>query len=72
MTFNAFNPQENARALKFYVPAHDNYQDFTTIMHAAQNGYWHHSSLEVNLQLIELRFHKANELKKSFEHYILE
>ena len=47
LQFNAFNPNENPRALKLQVRAHDNFQDVTMIMHAASSGYWHHSSLQV-------------------------
>ena len=48
MTFNAFNPDGNPAALTFHVPAHDNYYDFTVLMHAHSSGYWHHGNLEVN------------------------
>ena len=47
LQFNAFNPNENPRALKLQVRAHDNFQDVTMIMHASSSGYWHHASLKV-------------------------
>ena len=60
MTFNAFNPDGNPAALTFHVPAHDNYYDFTVLMHAHSNGYWHRFDLEVMFLIV------IDHLKKPF------